>query len=689
MSNGSGNYSFQWSDNGSGTNSRTDLSAGFYTITVTDNGPSGCIDTLELFLENVLDNRAEINILQSSRLVESCTGAADAFVEWDITLSANFNAPATVRLLDAAGLEVQPDNLSPGDYCIEVRDAGNCVAASSCFFVSPAAPLAISGVATPEFCQDRGTINLEVSGGTGRYTYDWQDLSGTVNIRDRSDLPADNYIVIINDENGCNVGPVSFAVADSCDICPLADERRLQVVVGAEKTVCFELEDCFSPSNTSYELLNGGQNGISAFGFWNLDAQGCLSYGANTMSGTGVDTICILANDNNLQDTLCLIVDILSTPPPSLAIDTIYFTTEPITPVEICLTTAALPTPFALTQLIYPPVNATGQLIIDPVDSCVTYIPQPGALGQYIDTMAVQLCDVSLICDTFILIASVVDSNCDSLIQEESILTSTGDCDLGAEICLDRALFNDANYGWTIDGSPFSPGLKLCDTIFELNAQLGSLLNSIPNGPYELVEWVVDGDTFRVRSFADLQELVDLMTLWDPAAGWTLGNNVISGNQTGSIYSDLLIRDSARQELPIPVPISIIPIPQGGILQVDTGSHIIVIQDLMTSCTDTLEVEVLCVDCVDFYSGPDTLMADNCDGNVELCLNLQSGTVLDSLSIFDNGNLYTSTFTPCGFDSSYLYRIGTVPLGNINLEEWTTPTDTLRNFGFSDLLLIW
>ena len=48
-----------------------------------------------------------------------------------------------------------------------------------------------------------GAIDVTVSGGTGPYTYDWSDLSGTDNAEDRSGLTAGMYSVIVTDAHDC------------------------------------------------------------------------------------------------------------------------------------------------------------------------------------------------------------------------------------------------------------------------------------------------------------------------------------------------------------------------------------------------------------------------------------------------------------------------------------------------------
>jgi autotransporter-associated beta strand protein len=56
---------------------------------------------------------------------------------------------------------------------------------------------------TQPTCFSGGSITLSVSGGTAPYTYNWADLSGTNNPKDRLGLVPGSYSVVVTDANGC------------------------------------------------------------------------------------------------------------------------------------------------------------------------------------------------------------------------------------------------------------------------------------------------------------------------------------------------------------------------------------------------------------------------------------------------------------------------------------------------------
>ena len=59
-----------------------------------------------------------------------------------------------------------------------------------------------------------GAINITASGGTGVYTYDWDDIPGTNNSEDRTGLAEGTYSVIVRDANGCSTASLSVIITE-------------------------------------------------------------------------------------------------------------------------------------------------------------------------------------------------------------------------------------------------------------------------------------------------------------------------------------------------------------------------------------------------------------------------------------------------------------------------------------------
>ena len=308
VANGSASYNYAWSDGGGGA-SRNNLTAGFYTVTVTDNGATGCEQITSFVLLNDVDAAAIIDIEENSVLL-SCIGNEDGTVDFTVDTDAGFELPVNTIIYDVNGQEVNNGDLGIGDYCIAVTDADGCFAGQNCFSVEEPTAIVLDIITQNQTCDTMGMIFVTASGGNGDYTYNWQDIPGTMDDADRTDLTVGAYTLIVTDQNGCTAIANNLPIIDECSDCPNTDTVNVNLPINSLTEYCFELESCFDSTGVTYELLDGGFAGTSDFGSWSLTEEGCLEYISNDIPGVGVDTICIIANDNGLPDTTCVIISI-------------------------------------------------------------------------------------------------------------------------------------------------------------------------------------------------------------------------------------------------------------------------------------------------------------------------------------------------------------------------------------------
>ena len=325
---GSTSYSYAWSDGGV-SQTRDDLEAGVYTVTVTDNGATGCEVVVAFTLLNDIGADAIATVtLDSDSIFVSCTGDANAFMDFTLDLGSDFEAPATVEILNATGEPQINGNLSAGVYCIVVTDGNGCVAGAACFEVLSPDAIDVDVSIMNQDCDTLGVIELVVTGGTGAYTFDWADLPGSDDPQDRILLTAGGYFVTVTDESGCTAVADMLPIIDECSGCPSPDTVEMILPVFTTDSICFVLESCFDTSLlTTYSLTTGGNAGSSTFGTWTLSNEGCLFYNAGGTEGTGVDTICMVANNNGLLDTTCVIVTIVPSCNGLFALDSLELST--------------------------------------------------------------------------------------------------------------------------------------------------------------------------------------------------------------------------------------------------------------------------------------------------------------------------------------------------------------------------
>ncbi len=198
VSGGVPGYDLEW-NNGFATPGISNLSAGVYTLTVTDQ--NNCVDSFNVSVSNI--SAPVITVVDSGNV--SCSGAEDGFINVSVSggaLPYNYSWSNTSQtgnsLVDLDG------NVT---YTLTITDSLGCIAILPVFISEPA-PFTINGI-IPQlngtfnltcFGSNDGSINLVVSGGTEPYAYLWSNFAVTDSI---GSLSAGNYTVTVTDDNGC------------------------------------------------------------------------------------------------------------------------------------------------------------------------------------------------------------------------------------------------------------------------------------------------------------------------------------------------------------------------------------------------------------------------------------------------------------------------------------------------------
>ncbi len=186
-------YTFTWSDFGNGS-SRTNLSAGKYTVTVTDK--NNCQKSVEIEIQSA----PQFNVSSVVTPI-SCFGANDGSIELTVV---GGKAPVTLTWADDPQAGAKRTNLKSGVYSVILKDSSGCEI-NEIYTISEPAKLQLSAVITDAIdCANpnSGSIDLQVVGGNPPYTYIWSNGAVT---EDLTDLPANNYTVTVVDAKGCNI----------------------------------------------------------------------------------------------------------------------------------------------------------------------------------------------------------------------------------------------------------------------------------------------------------------------------------------------------------------------------------------------------------------------------------------------------------------------------------------------------
>jgi gliding motility-associated-like protein len=191
-SGGTSPYTYQWLPGGQTTSCRNSLSAGTYSVVVTDAG--GCDDTIAI----PVAQPALLNVAITYTNVTcngNCNGVALANVTGGTTLY-------TYAWSNGAPLS-QIVGLCPNTYSINVTDANGCTASGSVTITQPAvltSSITSTNITCNLLCD--GTATMNPAGGTTPYSYLWNttpnQTTGMI-----SGLCVGNYQSTVTDANGC------------------------------------------------------------------------------------------------------------------------------------------------------------------------------------------------------------------------------------------------------------------------------------------------------------------------------------------------------------------------------------------------------------------------------------------------------------------------------------------------------
>ncbi|MEI7504619.1 MAG: SprB repeat-containing protein, partial [Paludibacter sp.] len=230
---GNGKYEIEWNDFVKDATFRDNLSAGNYTITVTD--ANGC------------QKSATISIAQADFAIApiithiSCYGDSTGSINLNVTGGLK---PIKVTWSDNLKAGSIRNNLKAGTYTVTLQDAAPCIITKS-FVVKQPTQIQISSKITNAFeCENAnsGAIDLTVIGGKIPYSFVWSNENSTEDI---TNLKAGKYSVIVTDSAGC-VKTAQFEIL-----------RQRPIVLSATPKVEFNCE-ANSFKNTYSAQISGG-----------------------------------------------------------------------------------------------------------------------------------------------------------------------------------------------------------------------------------------------------------------------------------------------------------------------------------------------------------------------------------------------------------------------------------------------
>jgi hypothetical protein len=294
---GSPAYTYVWS-NGANVQDPSNLSAGTYTVTVTDT--HGCSKTISATV-------TQPPALSLSTTVTNilCNGSSTGAI--DLTVSGGVMPYAYLWTNGATTQDIS--NLVAGTYTVTVTDANGCTKTTSVTITQPTALSLSSSIVNPSNCfVADGSIDLSVSGGTSGYTYDWSNDGPETPDNDTQDLlnmVEGTYTVTVTDANGCTA--THARTLDYIDIVPPSITCPANVTINANAS-CAGTVGSYAPLSVSDNC--------------NLSPSVTQSPAPSTsLNGhNDVETVTLTANDGNGNMQSCsLTVTLKDVTPPSIS----------------------------------------------------------------------------------------------------------------------------------------------------------------------------------------------------------------------------------------------------------------------------------------------------------------------------------------------------------------------------------
>jgi len=250
-------YTFNWS-NGANTSSITNVSAGIYTVTVT-NG-SGCN-----YVDNaVIDDAGAPSITLISSSDVACNGACDGQV---VVIAVGGGGQYTYLWSDGQ-TAATASGLCPGDYNVTVTDNLGC-SAFAMYSITEPVVLTSNVFAVDEVMGCDGSAFVNTSGGMMPYSFLWDDPAAQSNYM-ATNICGGTYNVVVTDANGCTTTSSAFIVTGvqeipetaSMQLYPNPNSGSFKIWSFIPGAVDFEISVIDLLGRTVQRKMYGSRNGI-------------------------------------------------------------------------------------------------------------------------------------------------------------------------------------------------------------------------------------------------------------------------------------------------------------------------------------------------------------------------------------------------------------------------------------------
>ncbi|MEO6039290.1 MAG: PKD domain-containing protein, partial [Saprospiraceae bacterium] len=252
-SGGTAPYSYLWSPAVSTGPSATGLSAGNYSVTVTDS--HGCTEVVAFSLTGSPGLQATI----TDPVPVSCFGGNNG----SVTVVTSAGTPGfTYAWSPNGGTGATASALTAGTYTVTVTDANMCSATATSTIAQPPALQHTTTISSASCGLANGSASVAETGGASPYTYAWSPMGGSGSMA--LNLNTGNYVLSITDQQGCtdtvqvaimNTPPVQLSITNVVPVNCFGDATGSATAMVAGGTAPFSY--AWSPSGGSAAAATG------------------------------------------------------------------------------------------------------------------------------------------------------------------------------------------------------------------------------------------------------------------------------------------------------------------------------------------------------------------------------------------------------------------------------------------------